>query len=289
MTSFQSFAHFLDGTNEKTILCDKAYAMAFDTGGDAVEQGKRFEFLRYEAMEGRGLSQDAFDVWLNETSMKCASGGYAFIEEALTEGVFGDLSDLSDKSPTEQLLTFPVHTLPKVLSSYIQAVAVSLQVPVDMPAVATLATLALCVQRTFAISPKPGWVEPLNLYCAIVAAPSERKSPVIKEISTPVHRFTSEENARRAPAIRDYERKRKILSTRVENMTKQAASGKGKVEVEEVLEAQRELDELEPVRPLRLLADDTTPEALTKLLAANGGKMCVMSTEGGLFTILYGL
>ena len=43
------------------------------------------------------------------------------------------------------------------------------------------------------------------------------------------------------------------------------------------------------MRPLRLLADDVTPEALTSLLAANGGRMGVMSAEGGLFGIMAGL
>jgi len=39
---------------------------------------------------------------------------------------------------------------------------------------------------------------------------------------------------------------------------------------------------------LRLLADDTSPEALTSLLANNNGKMAVISSEGGIFEILQG-
>lgn len=38
----------------------------------------------------------------------------------------------------------------------------------------------------------------------------------------------------------------------------------------------------------RLLADDATPEAMTKLLSEQGGVMTIMSTEGGIFEILAG-
>ena len=41
-------------------------------------------------------------------------------------------------------------------------------------------------------------------------------------------------------------------------------------------------------RPLRLLADDVTPEALTTLLADNRGILSIISTEGGLFDTLSG-
>src|SRR5205085_538628 len=42
-----------------------------------------------------------------------------------------------------------------------------------------------------------------------------------------------------------------------------------------------------PARP-RLLVDDSTPEALTSILAAQGGRGAVMSAEGGVFDIIAG-
>ena len=59
--------------------------------------------------------------------------------------------------------------------------------------------------------------------------------------------------------------------------------------LDEILEKKRELRELEEVRHLRLLADDVTPEAMTSLLADNGGRMAIVSSEGGLFEILSGM
>lgn len=42
------------------------------------------------------------------------------------------------------------------------------------------------------------------------------------------------------------------------------------------------------VKPLRLIADDVTPEALTSLLSENKGILTIISTEGGLFDTLAG-
>jgi hypothetical protein len=48
-----------------------------------------------------------------------------------------------------------------------------------------------------------------------------------------------------------------------------------------------DLEEEKPPRP-RLIADDITPEAAAELLAAQGGRLGVMSAEGGIFSILAG-
>ena len=56
----------------------------------------------------------------------------------------------------------------------------------------------------------------------------------------------------------------------------------------EAIQAAREAEAIEvPVAP-RLIADDTTPEALTTLLAEQGGRIGVLSAEGGIFEILAG-
>lgn len=205
-----------------------------------------------------------------------------------------------EPSGSPQLPDFPVEALPEPVRSYAQAVAECLQVPVDMPAAVLLAVFALASQGLFKINPKPGWAEPLNLYLVVVAPPSDRKSPVLKEICYPVYRFTSEENARRTPEIRAYQTKAKLLSKQLENLINKAgrpakgtASEQARAEArymeQQIEDKQEELADLEEVKAFRLLADDVTPEALTSLLADNGGRLGVMSAEGGLFRILSGL
>lgn len=189
---------------------------------------------------------------------------------------------------TNQLPVFPVECLPPELGKYVQAVAENIQVSVDMAAVSALAVCAICVQRKFIINPKPGWVEPLNLYAVIVAKPSERKSPVMKSMTRYIYEYTKAENKRRAPEIEAYQTQQKILNSAIDAMEK-AKTKNEEARLESILEKKRELRELEPVRPLRLLADNVTPEALTSLIADNGGKMAIVSAEGGIFETLSGL
>ena len=88
--------------------------------------------------------------------------------------------------------------------------------------------------------------------------------------------------------------KRRVLQKKIANLEELAAKPtppKGKpVNMDDITELQYELADLEreAVNPLRLLADDTTPEALASLMAANDGRMGIVSDEGGVFDILAG-
>lgn len=191
---------------------------------------------------------------------------------------------------------FPTEMLPDLLKRYAKAVSEELQVSADMPSVSLLTTLALCTQRKFEVQPKSGWREPINLYAAIIAEPSERKSAVQARIMQAVHLFADEENERRSPQVSEYKSKCVILKKKIESLSKAVAEGKqpknvsGPVDVE-LHNVTKELTDLQnhPVDFLTLVADDITPEALSDTMAVNGEKMGIFSTEGGVFQILGGL
>lgn len=186
---------------------------------------------------------------------------------------------------------FPVHCLPAPMADYAKAVAEELQVSVDLAAVAILAIVAIGVQNRFIINPKPGWIEQLNLYATTIALPSDRKTPVLKSVSQPIYDYMREENIRRAPEIERYRIQKRMLEKAITGMIERngKTGTKNRATTEEILAKQRELAELEAVNPLRLLADDVTPEALVSLMADNGGCMAVISAEGGIFEIVSGL
>ncbi len=186
------------------------------------------------------------------------------------------------------LPSFPVQALPSELRDYVEAVAENLQVPVCMPAVVGLAVMALCVQGRFVVHPKPGWIEPMNLYAAIVALPSERKSPVLSAMTFPVYDFEREENEARKPEIDEYLTKRDLLIRRVDSLKTKMAKGKSSIDFDEVIAAKQDLDSLREVKPLRLTSDDVTPEALASLMVRNNERMAVISSEGGIFDIIAG-
>ena len=124
---------------------------------------------------------------------------------------------------TSKLPPFPVDKLPPVLKYMAKAAAENIQVAVDMTAIAGLTAAALCIQGKFVISPKPGWIEPLNLYAAVVARPSERKTPALAVMTRPIHQFEKEENERRAPLVEQYRTKKMILEKRIVNLKERAA------------------------------------------------------------------
>ena len=195
---------------------------------------------------------------------------------------------------TSRLPAFPMGSLPPVLRNMAASAAENLQVDPGMTAVAGLAVAALCVQGKYIINPKPGWVEPLNLYASVIARPSERKTPAQAVMTRPLYAFEKEENQRRAPLIDEYLMKRDVLKKKIFNVKEAVAkptpkNGKA-VSFDDITELQYELSDLEreAVKPLRLLADDTTPEALVSLMAANDGKMGIMSDEGGIFDTIAG-
>lgn len=284
-------------------LCN---ALAWWTNGDAGRVDRLFRqsgLMREKWNERHG--RDTYGWLTVENAVVSCRGGYdptAYRKQeeagAFSPAVGGGyaFAPFEPFTPpdTSKLPAFPVECLPPVLRDMAQAAAVNLQVAVDMTAVAGLAVVALCVQGKFIINPKPGWLEQLNLYAAVVARPSDRKTPALDLMSRPVYAFEKEENERRAPLVEEYRTKREVLSKRIANLKELAAKptpSKGKpVTLDDITELQYELADLEreAVKPLRLLADDTTPEALASLMAVNDGKMGIVSDEGGVFDILAG-
>lgn len=160
-----------------------------------------------------------------------------------------------------------------------------------MVAVMVITTVSLSIQKKYAIEVKKDWKEPVNLYSLVVAKPSERKSPTLKEVTAPIYKYVIEENERRKQDIAEYELQKNILVKRIENMKKALSDPKKGKEVytmKDILEVQKELDDLEEVHALKMILDDVTPEALIKAMAENDERIALVSAEGGIFGTMAG-
>ena len=171
-----------------------------------------------------------------------------------------------------------------------EAVAESLQVPVDMVASLTLGIISLCVQGKFCVNVKPDWIESINLYIAVVARPSERKTPTLKETMKPVFNYVDKENRAREPQIAEYEMKKRIINGRIKTIQDalSKSNSKTKYTLQDAIDCQKELEELEEIKKMQLVVDDVTPEALVKLMKENDEKMAIISAEGGIFGMMAG-
>lgn len=152
-----------------------------------------------------------------------------------------------------------------------------------MAAVCALAVLSCTVQGKFVVSPKSHYSEPLNLYFLIVANSGERKSAIVRLMTQPIYQYERKENERRRTLMENEQVKLNSLKRQVENLERD-----GKNEKASKIRVQYRSIEQNQTKPLRLIADDTTPEAMTSLLANNNGVLSIITTEGGIFDTLAG-
>lgn len=185
-------------------------------------------------------------------------------------------------------INFPINAFPDVLKNYCIEVSKHVQVPVDMVASAVIGIMAVCLQSKFYIEPQSGWVEPLNLYVLIAANPSERKTPVLKEVSGAVNQYVNRVNKELKPQRDRYLAEKNILSNKIDQLTKDVSHGKKTVTIDDVLKVRDELDNLEEVKLLRMIVDDITPEALVSAMKENDEVISIVTAEGGIFGMLSG-
>jgi hypothetical protein len=187
-----------------------------------------------------------------------------------------------------QLPAFPLEALPQPIQDYVEAIAVHSQTSIDMAASISLGVLAIALQRKFEIMGKSGYGEPLNLYLVIIASPGERKSAVMRDMTSVISRFEQEKAEAQKQAIKDNHSARASLQRKIKRLEHRLEKSED-IELEgELRDAEAQLEDLPELKPTRYYADDCTPEALTSLLADYKGVFSVLSTEGGIFDILSG-
>ena len=185
-----------------------------------------------------------------------------------------------------KLLPFPVDALPDVFRDYTTALSESLQTPIDMAGCTVLSIIATCIQGKYSIKMKSGWSEPLNIYTLVIAPPSDRKSAVQHACVEPVNRFEEEFNKTNAAMVESNHMQQRILQRRQKTIEEQIS--KGKADQTDLEKIAREIADFTEMKPLRLYADDITPEKLVSVLSENNGRMALLSSEAGIFDTLSG-
>ena len=187
-----------------------------------------------------------------------------------------------------ELPPFPVDALPEVLRKYVLAVAEHSQTAPDMAAVIGLGVLAVCLQGKYKVEGTPGYYEPLSLYTVVIAAPGERKSSVMRDMTQYLYEYEKEYNQSRAPEIKANQQQRESLERQISGLQKKLERQEDREMELELQQLQEQLEDTPELKPVRFFADDCSSEALTSLMADNNGIFSVISTEGGIFDILAG-
>jgi hypothetical protein len=186
---------------------------------------------------------------------------------------------------------FPIDVFPGWLADMVTATAHFTQTDLAMAGGVALAVLSACAGGRLDVEAKPGWREPVNLFLAVVAEPGERKSPVHAALTGPLEQAEKTLGARTEAQIGEAAALKDIATRQAENaktLAARADPGKRNDATADAVAASLAAEAITVPTLPRLFADDATPEQLITLMAANGGRMAVISDEGGVFDMIAG-
>lgn len=196
--------------------------------------------------------------------------------------------DVIDRTP----LPPSAERWPRPLWRFVDAVAVAHQVPRDMVLMLVLSILSTATGGRWRVQVTPDWAEPLAVFTVTTMQSGSRKSAAVKSTAGPLFAVERELAERFAPRISEQRALKDIRVGEYERLKKQigrpASQGQPKVTEADVVAAAQAVDEIDEIAVPRLVADDVTPEKLGALMGEQGGRMGVVSAEGGLFQILSG-
>lgn len=185
---------------------------------------------------------------------------------------------------------FPLDVLPWAFRQWVEAEATATQTPPDLAAMLALAVLAAAAAKRVRVVPTPGWVEPVNLYVVVALPSGERKSAVFRDATYPLRLLEDQQIELVGPLRAEALQRQRIAEGALKKAEASAmADSTNPVLLTEAESARRILEAVSVPAIPRLMADDTTPEALVTLLQEQDGRIAVMAPEGRLFDIAAGL
>lgn len=293
-----------DGTTYGQMTIEKIYAdmTEFYEGSDVADLEKVRQNARNvgdTANVGRNVGDGSSALNGQKSGVRTVSRSQKAAETALewdetakcwNVGGFWEFENSPIGLEIAQQVPFPQDALPERLLAYVSEVAKVVQVPIEMPAMLSLAVLAAAVSRRWEIRIGHTHEEPTCLYIAVAAEPGARKSQALNAVKFPLQQYEAE--------LLRLHRDTKFDTEQLSAEAVDKAADLAKLISREKDEAKRKLlrDELKALKTQepkvspdpKMLVDDVTQERLAQLMIEQNGCMAMMSDEGGIFDILAG-
>ena len=155
-----------------------------------------------------------------------------------------------------------------------------------------LTAAAIPLAKRIQVKITDDWIEPVQLFVVVEMESGERKSGVFRLVMEPIRDHERRAAANTEADIAERESDRRVLLARIGTVEKRLANVDDKDERLKLLANLKDVrDELATKPPIYapvLFLDDVTPEALHAEMARQGGRMAIMSPEGGTFSIMAG-
>jgi replicative DNA helicase len=189
------------------------------------------------------------------------------------------------------LPAFPTHVFPTWMSEQITGIATETQTPPDLAGCVALSALSTAAGGRAVVAVRGLWREPVNLFTVVALPPGARKSPVFSAMTAPLLAAEKQLVQQTAPRIATAELELRIAQSRADRAATAATKAEESDQSDAVATATAAAMIAEsitvPVLP-QLIADDITSEYAASLLAEQGGRLAVLSAEGGIFATLAG-
>ena len=177
---------------------------------------------------------------------------------------------------------FPLDAFPAWIADQCAQAATEMQLTPDLAAMLAITTLSTVTAGRVEIVIRGPWTEGTNTYTVTSLPPSAGKSPTLKMMCGVLDRWEETLIEASGKQIADREVARKVREHDRDKHIKQG-------EESAALAISDELLELPELHEPQLLADDVTPEKLAELMGEQGGRIGLISAEGGgLFGMMTG-
>ena len=180
--------------------------------------------------------------------------------------------------------------LPGILGEMCEAVSKTTETPIELGVGMALGTVATAIQRKMVVQVKKGYREPTNLFVVAALDPSNRKSAVNMTMTRPLSSWEAGKRQFLSEKIKQVESENKSKDARIKSMRNKYGSAKTSDDAEkiqtEIFNLEMSVEEVPSV--YRIWAQDITPEDLGVKLWVNGGRISIISAEGGIFEIIGG-
>jgi len=262
-----------DQWNEKNTGIEKAIEAALSTGSKVTipkfknTSTKPTDFNDLHQLEGLEVVRQALEVF----------------------------EDIEDDFPLP--IPFDSGTVPELpdglftpaIDNMAKAVSQATETPLELAFMLILAVLAACCQRRFVVSPTPGYIENLSLWCIAALESGNRKTAVLSALIKCLLDWESEQAEKLKEEIRIKTAAVKNIDARISvtrsRYAKAPAQESEKLE-KEILSLEKSLPEIP--KPPRIMVQDITPEKIPLVLAENGGSVGMFSDEGGVVDTITG-
>ena len=190
-----------------------------------------------------------------------------------------------------ELPEFPHDVFPAWMAEYTNALAEATQTPRDLAGMLGITVGAVVSAKLVQVEVWDGWTEPANIFTVTALRSGSRKTTVFERICAPVEEYEALLIEETAAEIAEQRTKYRIYEGRLKKAEQRAAKSEGAdldILTADAMQAAADPESITVPAEPRLLIDDATPERIAAVLAEQGGRIALMSAEGGVFDMMAG-